>query len=88
MKGLAVKRASILSVIFVDPVRTNIKWRDVEALLLAEGATKSEGRGSRVRFLLNGEKLDIHRPHPKPELKRYQVRAVREFLSNAGVEPK
>ena len=81
------KQLRTLVAVFAIPTKVNVKWRDVEALLISEGATKSEGRGSRVRFLLNGEKLDMHRPHPKPELKRYQVRAVREFLTNAGVEP-
>jgi hypothetical protein len=45
-----------------------------------------QGDGSRVRFDLNDVSLNIYSPHPQKELKRYQVKAVREFLVNAGVE--
>jgi hypothetical protein len=41
--------------------------------------------GSRVRFDLNGVS-HIHSPHPQKELKRYQVKAVRDFLLNAEVD--
>ena len=30
--------------------------------------------------------LNIHSPHPQKELKLYQVKAVREFLINAGID--
>lgn len=43
-----------LKAIFTDPVSGSIKWRDVEALLLALGAEMSEGSGSRVRFTIAG----------------------------------
>jgi hypothetical protein len=45
-----------------------------------------QGDGSRVRFDLRGISLNIHSPHPQKELKRYQVKAVRDFLINAEVE--
>ncbi|MBE2236179.1 MAG: type II toxin-antitoxin system HicA family toxin [Caldilineaceae bacterium] len=46
-----------------------------------------EGSGSRVAFVLQGKRADFHRPHPGKEAKRYQVRAMREFLEFAGVTP-
>ena len=46
-----------------------------------------EGNGSRVAFVLQGKRADFHRPHPGKEAKRYQVRAMREFLESAGVTP-
>lgn len=42
--------------------------------------------GSRVRFDLNGVSLNIHSPHPQKEPKHYQVKAVRDFLLNSGIE--
>ncbi|MEA5532654.1 type II toxin-antitoxin system HicA family toxin [Crocosphaera sp. XPORK-15E] len=45
-----------------------------------------QGDGSRVRFDLNDLFLNIHSPHPQKELKRYQVKAIREFLINAGYD--
>ncbi|RRI05837.1 type II toxin-antitoxin system HicA family toxin [Mesorhizobium tamadayense] len=71
-----------LDKIFANPVSTSIKWRDVEALLVALGAQVSEGRGSRARFTL----LRVHRPHPSPDTKAYVVREIRTFLIDSGVE--
>ncbi|KAB2875067.1 MAG: type II toxin-antitoxin system HicA family toxin [Bauldia sp.] len=74
-----------LKAIFTDPVSGSIKWRDVEALLLALGAEMSEGSGSRVRFTIAGQTLFLHRPHPSPDTKRWAIRGIREFLTNAGI---
>jgi hypothetical protein len=46
-----------------------------------------EGSGSRVTFILNGQRADFHRPHPGKETLRYRVKDVREFLQRAGVTP-
>ena len=81
------KQRTTLTAIFEEPASPSIKWRDVEALLTSVGCEVKEGKGSRVRFWLNDLTLNIHRPHPKPEVKRYQVRAVREFLDKAGLAP-
>ena len=56
------------------------------SLINGLGGTVIQGDGSRVRFDLLGVSLNIHSPHPQKELKRYQVKAVRDFLVNAGVE--
>ena len=53
--------------IFEDPVRSNIAWRDIEAMLEAAGAEITEGAGSRVRITLNGIRAVFHRPHPQKE---------------------
>ena len=76
-----------LTAIFSTPVPTNLAWRQIEALLLALGAQVIEGRGSRVRFELNGVIATFHRPHPQKEAKPYQVRDAREFLHQAGIKP-
>jgi len=49
------------------------------------GGNITQGDGSRVRFDLNKISLNIHSPHPQKELKRYQIKALREFLIKAGV---
>jgi len=76
-----------LDKIFENPVSGSIKWRDVEALLIALGAEVSEGSGSRVRFTISGQTLFLHRPHPSPDTKRWAVRDIREFLTNVGMRP-
>ncbi|OGT70281.1 MAG: pilus assembly protein HicB [Gammaproteobacteria bacterium RIFCSPLOWO2_02_FULL_57_10] len=65
----------------------SIEWRKVEALLLSLGARSIEGRGSRVRFELNGVVAAFHRPHPGKEIKPYQLKIIRDLLHEAGITP-
>ena len=81
------KQRRTLAAVFTDPVSGTIEWAAVESLLLAAGAQRIEGRGSRVRFEKDGEIETFHRPHPTKEAKRYQVRAARAFLQRIGVTP-
>lgn len=76
-----------LAAIYSNPVPATLEWRKIEALLIALGAQVVEGSGSRVAFVLQGKRADFHRPHPGKEAKRYQVRAVREFLESVGITP-
>ncbi len=80
------KHRNTLKAIFADPVRSNIPWVDVEAMLAAAGADISEGRGSRVRVSLNDVDAVFHRPHPQKETDNGSVKSLRRFLSEAGVE--
>ncbi len=81
------KNRRTLEAIFARPVPSDIRWADIESLLVFLGAERSEGRGSRVRFLLNGAEAVFHRPHPKPDTNKGAVVSVREFLIMAGIEP-
>ncbi len=81
------KHRKTLEIIFSEPVNDNLEWRKIEALFLALGAELNERSGSRVSFTLNGEKLDVHRPHPGKEALKYRVKDARNFLTNAGVTP-
>ncbi len=76
-----------LTAIFASPTPANLAWREIEALFVAVGAQVIEGRGSRVRFALNGVVATFHRPHPQKEAKPYQVRDARDFLTQAGIKP-
>lgn len=76
-----------LAAIFATPTPTTLEWRRMEALFVALGAQVIEGRGSRVRFELNGIIGTFHRPHPHKEAKPYQVRDARDFLRQAGIKP-
>lgn len=81
------KHRGTLDAVFDDPVRSNIPWRDIEAMLEAAGAEISEGAGSRVRIALNGVRAVFHRPHPQKETDKGAVRSMRRFLTEAGVVP-
>jgi hypothetical protein len=72
---------------FHDPVLSGIVWDEIEALLLAVGAERFEGNGSRVGFLLNGVRTTFHRPHPEKETDKGAVKSVRRFLEEGGIKP-
>ena len=80
------KHRKILEAIFKRPVQSNVRWRDIEAMLEHVGAEISEGNGSRVRIVLNGVRAVFHRPHPKIETDKGALVSMRRFLENAGVK--
>jgi hypothetical protein len=64
-------------------------WAELNSLLSGLGYELSAGSktgGSRVRFL-HPERPPIimHKPHPTPILKRYQVEQLIEFLKKEGL---
>jgi hypothetical protein len=87
MVHLNSKNRRTLEALFGKPTRSDVRWTDFEALLASLEAIISEGRGSRVRVLLNNCEAVFHRPHPRPEMNKGAVGSAREFLRRAGVEP-
>jgi hypothetical protein len=81
------KHDKTLADLFADPVKSNIRWADVESLLRHFGAEITEGAGSRVRIALNGVRAVFHRPHPSPYVDKGAVKSIRKFLTEAGVTP-
>ena len=81
------KHHKTLAAIFADPVRSDIKWNDIEALFVACGGSLEKARGSRVCVEINGVVAHFHRPHPRPDTDKGAVKSVRRFLENAGVRP-
>lgn len=74
------KQRRTIEKIIEKPTRSDIKWPEVESLLLSLGATTSEGSGSRINIELNGHDITIHKPHPRPEIKKYIIDYLRDFL--------
>lgn len=71
--------------VFSRSGQKGLEWARIESLFLALEAEFIEGRGSRVRFFLNGVIGTFHRPHPAKEAKPYQVRDARDFLKESGI---
>jgi hypothetical protein len=84
---MSKKHRNTLRAIFSDPVRSNILWRNIEAMLKTAGAEITEGEGSRVRIALNGVRAVFHRPHPRKQTSKGAVRSMRRFLREAGLTP-
>ena len=84
---MARKHEKTRAAIFEVPTKANIKWAAIEALFRFLGATVEERRGSRVAIIWKGEATIYHRPHPKPDAKKYAVEMVRAILSKHGEAP-
>ena len=80
------KNKKLLKLVFEDPVRADLEWREIERLYKALGGDVSEGSGFRVRVLLNGRVAIFHRPHPEKTTSKAALKSVRLFLSNAGIK--
>ena len=79
------KQKQTLNKILEKPERSDIPWSIIESLIVALGGEISEGRGSRVRVVLNDVKAVFHRPHPERVTEKGAVKSVRRFLKEAGV---
>ena len=80
------KQRSTYNSICEQPTRRDIRYQDIESLLLAFGLKNREGRGSRVTFILEGTvTFSCHKPHGsagKNPVKRYVVDALRRFFDD------
>ena len=84
---MKAKHRKILRAVFAVPTRANIKFTDIESLLVSLGGTVKEGAGSRMSVTVSGKTVFFHCPHPGKEAKKYQMENAREFLQIIGVEP-
>lgn len=81
------KHAKTLAILFEIPMRRDLRFAEVQALLRALGARILQREGSRVRITLDRFQLVMHAPHGGAPLKPYQVRDLRQLLTDAGVQP-
>ncbi|MBT7309070.1 MAG: type II toxin-antitoxin system HicA family toxin [Gammaproteobacteria bacterium] len=84
---MKTKHRKTLDLIFKRPVSANIKWKDIEALFTALGATLSEREGSRIGVELFDDIKVFHRPHPNLTTDKGAVVNVRDWLKTNGVQP-
>ena len=81
------KHLKTLELIFSRPVSANVRWSEVEALLLELGALIEEREGSRALIRLFGERRVFDRPHPSPMTDIGAVASLRDWLNDNGVKP-
>ncbi len=81
------KHQRTLQLIFSRPAPGGIKWRDIEALLIALGAEITEREGSRIGVRLFGDRRVFHRPHPSPDTDKGAVENIRKWLEVNGAKP-
>jgi hypothetical protein len=79
------KHLKTLKLLFARPMSANVRWDDIESLLLELGAQIEEREGSRVLIRLFGERRVFHRPHPSPMTDKGAIANLRDWLSDNGV---
>ena len=67
-----------------SPTPADTRWIEVESLLRALGVEIVERAGSRVQLVMGSESIVVHRPHPRPELRRDTVRNILKFMEMTG----
>lgn len=85
---LRKKHRRTLEAVFARPIRASVRWRDVEALLIAVGATIRPGKGSHVMVALGSLRATL--PLPKKgggDLDKGALADVRDLLRDAGIRP-
>jgi HicA toxin of bacterial toxin-antitoxin, len=81
------KHLKTLKLIFSRPVSANVRWSEIEALLLELGAKIEEREGSRVLIRLFGGRRVFHHPHPSPMTDKGAIASLRDWLNDNGVKP-
>jgi predicted RNA binding protein YcfA (HicA-like mRNA interferase family) len=65
----------------------DFRWEQLKTLLSGLGYVEERGRGSRRRFFNpeTGVSINLHQPHPRNELKSYQVNEILDHLKQEGL---
>ena len=71
----------------MSPLPANIRWSEVESMLLAMGIEVRQRSGSRVMLRFGEYKYTVHLPHPSPNMRHDRVRDLVKFLRRIGVVP-
>ena len=83
---MSKKHQRTYALIFEKPDRKDIEWKDFIHLLEYLGASIRSSGGSAHGIRLNGEYAVFHKPHPGHTLYQSDLKRVRKFLINAGIE--
>lgn len=86
-------QATTLLRIYERPMRSDIRFTEVESLLASLGCELTPGRGSHLRVVKRDEngtiiaRMSFMRPHRPPHFQRYALRDLRTFLDTIGIGP-
>ena len=80
------KHQDTFQAIQTKPDRKDIDWNDFINLLVYLGATLKYSGGSAVGIKLNGEYAVFHKPHPGRDIYPSDLKRIRRFLENAGIQ--
>jgi hypothetical protein len=68
------------------PTPANLRWSEVENLLIYLGAEIVKGKGSAITVTLRGKKAWFHRPHPEDKADRGAIKNALTLIKDGGLE--
>ncbi len=68
------------------PRPSNLRWADIESLLVFVGGVVREGKGSAISVSLRGRTAYFHRPHPGDKARKWAIDTALRLLDEAGVD--
>lgn len=66
--------------LMTKPILANIRFDDVDKLLIKMGYERLEREGSRVAYGIGDDEIVIHKPHPNNEIKKYVIKKLQDFI--------
>ncbi|MFK8184317.1 MAG: type II toxin-antitoxin system HicA family toxin [Phormidesmis sp.] len=87
-KPLSRRHRKTLVDIWKIPPIANLKWNRVEALIRAVGGRVEQGKGSRVRFIIDGRVGRFHTPHKNGvNTDKGAISSLKKYLTDCGITP-
>ena len=79
------KHEKLLKKLLQKPRPANIRWAEIENMLIHYGAEIREGRGSAISVILKNKIATFHRPHPSNKADKGAIETAVKFLEIAGI---
>jgi hypothetical protein len=79
------KHEKLLKKILQKPRPANIRWTEIENMLIHYGAKIREGKGSGISVILNDKIAVFHRPHPDNKADKGAIETAIKFLKITGI---
>jgi len=79
------KHEKTLDAMRQQPKPSNLRWSDIESLLVHLGAEVKEGKGSAISVTLGGRRAYFHRPHPSDKADKGAIATALALLKEAGL---
>jgi hypothetical protein len=78
------KHEKTLEAMRQQPKPSNLRWTDIESLLVHLGGVVSERKGSAISISLRGVRGYFHRPHPGDKADKGAIESALRLLRQAG----
>ncbi len=79
------KHKKLLKKLLQKPRSSNIRWSEIENMLIHFGAKINEGKGSAITVILKGKIAIFHRPHPDNKADKGAMENTIKFLKITGI---